>query len=53
MVIDLLFDGPDDPKASLRWILSELRQAIGPEFIQADRRQIAFNFDSEYFKYQS
>ncbi len=48
-LIDLLFDGPDDPKASLRWILSELRQAIGPNFILADRQQIAFNFDGEYW----
>ena len=48
-LIDLLFDGPADPKASLRWILSELRQAIGAEFILADRRQIAFNFDRDYW----
>jgi DNA-binding SARP family transcriptional activator len=48
-LIDLLFDGPDDPKASLRWILSQLRQAIGPEFIWADRQQIVFNFDSDYW----
>ncbi len=48
-LIDLLFDGPADPKASLRWILSQLRQAIGPEFVLADRQQIAFNFDSDYW----
>ena len=48
-LIDLLFDGPADPKASLRWILSQLRQAIGPDFILADRRQIEFNFDGDYW----
>jgi DNA-binding SARP family transcriptional activator/predicted ATPase len=48
-LIDLLFDGPDDPKASLRWILSELRQAIGPDFILADRQQVAFDFAADYW----
>lgn len=48
-LIDLLFDGPDDPRASLRWILSELRKSIGSDFILADRQQIAFNFDSDYW----
>ncbi len=48
-LLDLLFDGPDDPKASLRWTLSELRQAIGAEYILADRQQIAFNFEGDYW----
>ena len=48
-LIDLLFDGPDDPKASLRWTLSELRRAIGADYILANRQQIAFNFDRDYW----
>lgn len=28
-LIDLLFDGPDDPRAALRWTLSKIRKAIG------------------------
>ena len=47
---DLLFyDGPDDPRAALRWTLSKLRKAIGAEFIVADRQEIGFNFDSHYW----
>jgi predicted ATPase/DNA-binding SARP family transcriptional activator len=48
-LVDLLFDGPDDPKASLRWTLSELRRAIGAEYILADRQQIVFNFEGDYW----
>lgn len=48
-LIDLLFDGPDDPKASLRWTLSELRRAVGTDYILADRQQIVFNFDCDYW----
>lgn len=48
-LIDLLFDGPDDPRASFRWILFELRKSIGSGFILADRQQIAFNFESDYW----
>ncbi len=47
-LVDLLFDRPQDPKASLRWTLSELRRAIGTGYILADRQQIAFNFDSDF-----
>ncbi len=48
-LIDLLFDGPDDPRASLRWTLSKLRKAIGGEYILADREEISFNFQSDYW----
>lgn len=46
---DLLFDLPDDPRASLRWTLSKLRQAIGKAYISASRQEIAFNFESDYW----
>ena len=48
-LIDLLFDGPDDPRASLRWTLSKLRKAFGSEYILADREEISFNFQSDYW----
>ena len=48
-LVDLLFDGPGDPKASLRWTLSELRKGIGVAHILADRQQIGFNFESDYW----
>jgi DNA-binding SARP family transcriptional activator len=47
-LIDLLFDGPDDPHANLRWTLAELRRAIGGDFIAAARQEIAFNFTCEH-----
>lgn len=47
-LIDLLFDGPDDPLANLRWTLAELRHAIGAEFIAATRQGIAFNFACDH-----
>lgn len=48
-LIDLLFDGPADPKASLRWTLAELRQVIGPGYLLADRQQVAFNFEKDHW----
>jgi oligopeptide transport system substrate-binding protein len=48
-LVDLLFEGPDDPRAALRWTLSKLRKAIGPEYLLADRQEIAFNFESDYW----
>jgi oligopeptide transport system substrate-binding protein len=48
-LVDLLFDGPGDPKASLRWTLSKLRKVIGSNYVLADRQQIAFNFESDYW----
>jgi alpha-glucoside transport system substrate-binding protein len=48
-LVDLLFDHSDDPRANLRWILSELRRAIGGDYILADRQEVAFNFESNYW----
>lgn len=42
---DLLFDGPDDPRAALRWSLTKLRPLVdGPEErrLVADRDRVAF-----------
>lgn len=47
-LVDLLFDRSDDPRANLRWALSELRRGIGDSYILADRHEVAFNFDSDY-----
>lgn len=46
-LIDLLFDGPDDPRAALRWTLSKLRKAIGDDYIITERDAVAFNFRSD------
>jgi ABC-type oligopeptide transport system substrate-binding subunit/DNA-binding SARP family transcriptional activator len=48
-LIDLLFDGPGDPKAALRWTLSKLRGAIGTDYILADRQGIGFNFEEDFW----
>jgi DNA-binding SARP family transcriptional activator len=43
---DLLWDGPDDPRAALRWSLSKLRPLVddaSQQRIVADRTHIAFN----------
>lgn len=42
---DLLWDGPDDPRAELRWSLSKLRPVVddaGAARICADREHVAF-----------
>lgn len=48
-LIDLFFDGPDDPQAALRWTLSKVRKAIGGDYLLADRQQVAFNFESDFW----
>ncbi len=48
-LIDLLFDGPADPKGSLRWTMAELRQVIGPGYLLADRQEVTFNFESDHW----
>ena len=48
-LMDLFFDGPDDPQAALRWTLSKVRKAIGGEYILADRQQVSFNLESDYW----
>lgn len=42
---DLLWDGPDDPRAELRWSLSKLRPVVddaGAMRIRADRERVVF-----------
>src|SRR5687768_7378859 len=48
-LVDLLYDEADDPRASLRWTLNQLRQGIGAEYFEANRQQIGFNFKSDYW----
>ena len=48
-LVDLLFEGSDDPRASLRWTLSKLRKAIGSDYVLADRSEVAFNFESDFW----
>jgi DNA-binding SARP family transcriptional activator len=43
---DLLWDGPDDPRAALRWSLTKLRAVVNDESaepLQADRDKVAFD----------
>jgi DNA-binding SARP family transcriptional activator len=43
---DLLWDGPDDPRAALRWSLTKLRPVVnenGVERLVADREHISFS----------
>jgi DNA-binding SARP family transcriptional activator len=39
---DLLFQGPDDPRAALRWSLTKLRGVVGDKRIVADRERVSF-----------
>jgi DNA-binding SARP family transcriptional activator/tetratricopeptide (TPR) repeat protein len=38
---DLLWQGPDDPRAALRWSLAKLRSVLGAAVVVADRERIA------------
>lgn len=43
---DLLWDGPDDPRAALRWSLTKLRAVLNDETaapLQADRDKVSFD----------
>ncbi len=43
---DLLWDGPDDPRAALRWSLTKLRAVVndaGRQPLQADRDKVRFD----------
>ncbi|MGE0803670.1 MAG: ATP-binding protein, partial [Lautropia sp.] len=43
---DLLWDGPDDPRAALRWSLTKLRAVVNDaasEPLRADRDKVAFD----------
>ena len=46
---NLLFDRPNDPRAALRWTLLQIRKSVGSQTILANRREIAFNFQSDYW----
>lgn len=46
-LVDIFFDGPDDPRAALRWTLSKLRTALGNQYILADREEISFDFQRD------
>jgi alpha-glucoside transport system substrate-binding protein len=48
-LIDLLFDGPDDPRAALRWTLTKIRKAIGNDYILSDGEEVSFNFESDFW----
>lgn len=39
---DLLWEMPDDPRASLRWSLTKLRPLVGGHRLEADRERVAF-----------
>lgn len=38
---NLLWEGPDDPRAALRWSLAKLRSVLGPAALVADREHVA------------
>src|SRR5579871_6445241 len=40
---ELLFQGPDDPRAALRWSLTKLRSVLGDERIAGDRERVSFD----------
>src|SRR6185295_12055934 len=40
---DLLWQGPDDPRAALRWSLTKLRQVVGAGAIDADRERVSLD----------
>jgi DNA-binding SARP family transcriptional activator len=45
---DLLWDGPDDPRAALRWSLTKLRPLVndaGFEHLVADREHVSFSLE--------
>lgn len=42
---ELLWDGPDDPRAALRWSLSKLRPLVDERHLVCDRERIGFVAD--------
>ncbi|MCA0043460.1 ATP-binding protein [Celeribacter litoreus] len=42
---DLLWEDAEDPRAALRWSLSKIRTALGPERLVADRNTVALRRD--------
>jgi len=45
---ELLWDGPDDPRAALRWSLSKLRPLVDGSHLVADRERVGFVGDGVY-----
>jgi DNA-binding SARP family transcriptional activator len=47
---DLLWDGPDDPRAELRWSMTKLRPVVdaidAPAVLEADREQVGLRSDA-------
>lgn len=43
---DLLWEDAEDPRAALRWSLSKIRTALGPERLLADRNTVAVQRDT-------
>ncbi len=41
---DLLWEEAEDPRAALRWSLSKLRHALGPDVLQADRNTVGLHY---------
>ena len=41
---DLLWEEAEDPRAALRWSLSKLRHALGPDALQADRNSVGLQY---------
>jgi DNA-binding SARP family transcriptional activator len=45
---DLLWQGPDDPRAALRWSLTKLRGVLGEDVVRADRERVELaDFDTD------
>jgi DNA-binding SARP family transcriptional activator len=40
---ELLWPGPDDPRAALRWSLTKLRTVLGPRGLDADRERVGLS----------
>src|SRR5580693_7203364 len=43
---DLLWQGPDDPRAALRWSLTKLRGVLGAASLKSDRERVCFEAES-------
>lgn len=50
LLCDLLWEGPDDPRAALRWSLTKLRPLVNEEEVErllADREHVSFVLDKK------
>ena len=48
-LVEQLYDQAADPRASLRWSLSQLRKAVGSDYFLADRQTIGINWDTGFW----